>query len=65
MADNPLRRRGGRRWLIGAEARWQPSRVPGLTWTAGVANLLDGDFEVYVGQPEAGRQCYLLAEYRW
>lgn len=65
MNDNPLRHGSDRRWLIGAEVHWQSSRVPGLTWTAGVANLLNGDFEVFVGQPEAGRQCYLLAEYRW
>ena len=65
MDDNPLRRGSDWRWLSGLETRWQPPRLPGLRLTLGVANALDRAFEVFVGQPEAGRRLYMLAEYAW
>lgn len=45
--------------------RWQPAAAEKLTLTVGFANLLDDDFEPFVGQPEAERRFYTSAEYRW
>lgn len=65
MEDNPLRNHGRSHWLMGSAVRWQVAGMESVTLTLGVSNLLDDDFEVFVGQPEAGRRCYALAEYRW
>ncbi len=65
MAANPLRHGGRTRADAGGEVRWQVPRVSGLTLALGVANLWDSAFEVYAGQPQAGRRIYTVAEWRW
>ena len=51
--------------LMGSEVRWQPAAADQVTLTVGVSNLLDDDFEPFVGQPEAERRFYVAADYRW
>lgn len=65
MARNPLRGSSRNHGLLGSEVQWQPAADGNLTLRLGAANLLDDDFEPFVGQPEAGRRCYASAEYRW
>ena len=65
MAENPLRDSGRTQRLLGSEVQWQTPWARDLTLTLGVANLLNDDFEVFVGQPQADRRFYALAEYRW
>ncbi len=65
MEQNPLRSGGRTRVDTGGEIRWQVPQVAGVTLVVGVANLWNGAFEVYPGQPEAGRRFYTVAEFRW
>jgi vitamin B12 transporter len=65
MARNPMRNSSRNHWLMGSEVRWQPAAAGNLTLTVGVSNLLDDDFEPFVGQPEAERRFYASTGYRW
>lgn len=65
LARNPLRGSGRTHSLMGSEVRWQPAAADQVTLTVGVSNLLDDDFEPFVGQPEAERRFYVAADYRW
>jgi iron complex outermembrane receptor protein len=65
MADNAARSGGDCRFESGAEARWRLAAAPGLTLAVGVVNIWDRRFEVFPGQPEAGRRAYAAAELAW
>lgn len=65
MERNPLRQSSRRHRLAGGEVRMQTAAPGRPVLTLGVANLLDDDFEVFVGQPEAGRRFYVAAECNW
>jgi hypothetical protein len=54
-------------WFVntGAEIQWRLPRVNGVTFNAGVANLLDDDFQLYPGQESAGRRFFTSLAYTW
>ena len=47
------------------EFQWQIPRIAGFILNAGVANLFADDFQIYPGQPSAGRRFFTSLTYTW
>ncbi len=61
---NPVRAGSDSYLTAGAEATWQVIREQ-FALTLGVINPWDDDFQVYAGQPPAGRRAYAAARVNW
>ncbi len=62
MPSNPLRGSSRNHWLTGLELVWSSQGDLAIRLALGVANLLNDDFEPFIGQTEAERRAYLRAE---
>ncbi len=65
QADNPVREEDN--WYLNtcASVRWNLPKLPSTTLHLGVDNLLDDNFQIFPGQPNAGRRIFTSLAYAW